>query len=545
MPRHIQPDANGKLLRRFYEPLVLLGALDPTRGAHRPDLTSDLGLDKQSKWWRNFLDQLAFLCDFEKGGDTVTAIAVEKRVDRPIFWLASNSNSRNKARDHVCWILGRLNDVHTVGRSDDERECEVLFRCIEFSRARIRTYIGWLIQALKRAKKSMKGSRTPEDTLIMAEFDQLETLESDPHQLCAYAHGLRKHRFMEVLSQRHTIHSQRGIWSDIRHYIGRLGLWHKAIRILVSGTRMFPQYIEGAQVMVIAPNGSAALPYFDASTDMADVVGRLVPSYQPSLAQELTIALAELDAIAGIEGKFRDDYKSIRPRPHAELLVLEHFHFQNLDFVADEKYIGCSKPSCYCCNLYMQCHPGGFIPRACHGNLWINWAPPIPLPSIELGAGRPKVRPQQHHTFGILQNMLLRIRLDLQDQILSRRPRRARLPDSTTGMSSVPLDTDQLLASLLGARADLSGDEGDESVAVSEGEAAGAGTYGLTTESSLDTGSEERDADRTEGEPSHGNDNRNLGKVQQVQPPGAEVDQESNDEEELVFKGRNNKLNSR
>ncbi|OCT52304.1 hypothetical protein CLCR_08353 [Cladophialophora carrionii] len=545
MPERILLNANEKLLRRFYEPLVLLGALDPTRGAHRPDLTSDLGLDKQSKWWRNFLDQLAFLCDFEKGGDTVTAIAVQKRVDHPVFWLASNSKSRDKARDHVCWILGRLNDMHSVDIWDDEREREILFGCIDFSRARVKTYIVWLMRALKQAKESMQESRTPEDTLLMAEFEHLEMLKSDPHQLCAHAHSLRKHRFMEVLSQRHTVHSQRGIWSDIRHLVGRLGLWHKAIRILVSGTKMFPQYIEGAEVMVVAPHGSAALPYFDDSTDMAKIILRMVPSDPPSLAEELSAALAEVDAIAGIWDKFREDYKNIRPRPHAELLVLEHFHSENLDFVADEKYIGCSKPSCYCCNLYMQCHPGGFIPRACHGNLWINWAPPIPLPSIQLGAGRSRVRPQQHHTFGLLQKMLVRIRLDLQDQILSRRPRRARLPDSTTGMSSVPFDTDKLLASLLGLRRNLSGSQGDESAAASEGEAADARIDGLPAERSLDAGSEGRDEILTEGDLTHGNQNQNLSKAKQVQPPGAEVDEESSAEEELVFKGRKNRLYSR
>ena len=36
-------DVNGKLVRRFYEPLVLLGVLDPTHGAQRPDLITDRG----------------------------------------------------------------------------------------------------------------------------------------------------------------------------------------------------------------------------------------------------------------------------------------------------------------------------------------------------------------------------------------------------------------------------------------------------------------------------------------------------------------------
>ncbi len=71
-------NANGKLLRRFYEPLVLLRVLDPTRGAHRPDLITDRGLDEKSKLWRNYVDQLSFVCDSDKGGDTVTAVAAQQ-----------------------------------------------------------------------------------------------------------------------------------------------------------------------------------------------------------------------------------------------------------------------------------------------------------------------------------------------------------------------------------------------------------------------------------------------------------------------------------
>jgi hypothetical protein len=84
-------NANGKFLRRFYEPLVLLKFLDPTRGAHHPDPITERGLDEHSKLWRSYVDQISFVCDFEKGGNTVTAVAVQKSNEAPIFWLASNS----------------------------------------------------------------------------------------------------------------------------------------------------------------------------------------------------------------------------------------------------------------------------------------------------------------------------------------------------------------------------------------------------------------------------------------------------------------------
>jgi hypothetical protein len=244
---------------------------------------------------------------------------------------------------------------------------------------------------------------------------------------------------MNILCERHNAHSSRGVWSDIRHYIGRLGCWTKAIKILISGAQAFPQRIENAQVEIIGPNGPADLPSKIHTTGLRGVIHHMLPADQTAMVEELSQVLVDANSVAQIESRFQEDYSNMKPRPHAELLVLEHFHRNRFDFIADDRYIGCSKPSCYCCHLYLQCHPGRFAPRPCHGNLWINWAPPIPLPVIAEGTGRGglRARPQEHHTFQMLQNMVVLIRQDLRDQILARRPRRKRLPDSTTGMSSV------------------------------------------------------------------------------------------------------------
>ncbi|KIW18408.1 hypothetical protein PV08_02696 [Exophiala spinifera] len=442
-------DANGKLLRRFYEPLTLLRVMDPTRGAQRPDLTSDRGLDEQSKLWRNFLDQLAFVCDSEKRGDTVAAIAAQRSFEHPIFSLASNSKSRSEARGHLCWVLAALGQIHTNEKPRLQVEDEIRTRCIDFSHQRIQTYSRWLIQAIQTATNMMDEVSNAEDAFILKEFQQLETLISTPHRQCSHAHTLRRCRLMEILSIRHVAHAHRGVWSDLRHYLGRLGSWSKAVQILVLGAVTFPQRIENAQVEIIGTNGPADLPNKLHSTDLVGVVRRMVPIDQIVVFEQLNQALSEANAVAEVEDRFRQEYAQIKPRPHAELLILEHFYRNGLDFVTDDRYIGCSKPSCYCCHIYMQCHPGRFAPRPCHGNLWINWAPPYPLPIPDPHAVTTKgtARPQKHHTFKMLQDMLIYIRRDLQEQILSRRPERARLPDSTTGMSSVVLDLDALLGS--------------------------------------------------------------------------------------------------
>lgn len=227
---------------------------------------------------------------------------------------------------------------------------------------------------------------------------------------------------------------------------------------MIRGARRFPHYIENAQVQVVELEDKPDVPCVDHLTGLEGVVRRILPVNAEAIARELTTALTDLNEVAEIGDSFREAYMNMTPRPHAELLVLEKFHHDKLEFVHDDKYIGCSKPSCYCCYLYIQSHPGQFSPRPSHGNLWINWAPPIPLPNTPTrGAGNGTFsRLQDHHTFKMLQQMLVSIRTDLKEQILSKRPKRARLPDSTTGVSSVlALANQALLQDLSVARTDV------------------------------------------------------------------------------------------
>jgi hypothetical protein len=131
-------DSKSRLLHRFYEPLVLLDVLDPTRGKRNSRLSSDLGSDSSYNLWCRFLDQLSWMCDYKRGGDTVSAIAAEETTNGPTFWLAANKNSEKKAKPHLEWILGQLESL--PGRVIKEVEEEILIRCIKFSENKVKNY---------------------------------------------------------------------------------------------------------------------------------------------------------------------------------------------------------------------------------------------------------------------------------------------------------------------------------------------------------------------------------------------------------------------
>jgi hypothetical protein len=62
---------------------------------------------------------------------------------------------------------------------------------------------------------------------------------------------------------------------------------------------------------------------------------------------------------------------------HAEIAMLEHFQAHGLTFLNNDRYIACSKPSCYCCQWYMSSRQMKLQPRLCHSNVWIKWSPVV------------------------------------------------------------------------------------------------------------------------------------------------------------------------
>jgi hypothetical protein len=134
-------DPTEKLLHRFYEPLVLLRVLDPTRGVQNTGMVPDSRSDTSQDLRRKFLDQLSWTCDHRHGGDTVSAIAAEANPQGTIFWLAANTNPRQKVLPHLEWILKQLEDSSSMSEHEtEELENKITARCIEFSKDKVKNY---------------------------------------------------------------------------------------------------------------------------------------------------------------------------------------------------------------------------------------------------------------------------------------------------------------------------------------------------------------------------------------------------------------------
>ena len=234
-----------------------------------------------------------------------------------------------------------------------------------------------------------------------------------------------------MLNQRHERSSSLGpsMWSRLRHYIGRLGSWSRASKLLLRAANEYPNLLTDFRIEYLSSPPPIPAPTADDKTNLESALRRMISSEEdPRLeeAREIVRDVTVMDISAEFHTQYRDT--KFKPRVHAEVLLLEHFHHRKLQFVDNDRYIGCSKPSCYCCDLYMKFHPGNPVLRPCHGNLWVNWRAPIPPINDDEAARK--------HTAKMLNNMVQYVRRDALNQLLSKQPRRPRVPDSTTGIST-------------------------------------------------------------------------------------------------------------
>ena len=186
------------------------------------------------------------------------------------------------------------------------------------------------------------------------------------------AYRLRSSREYLDLKEYIARHPSDSISSRVRHYIGRLASWAKCVTFIVQAatshdTLQFPIRIRHlpSQQMVI----SEGLTREQALDAMVDSLGRA------GVEEPLRSCESKWSPVLNI---YKDRWQSLKLRTtvHAEMTILDHFYRHDLSFAHDKRYIGCSKPSCYCCGVYMAGHALKLEERPCHNNVWVKLSLP-------------------------------------------------------------------------------------------------------------------------------------------------------------------------
>lgn len=149
LPRFDQID---RRLHCFYEPLVLLRILEPTRGSRKHDMPFESTDESFRSCCHKFIDSLSLLCDYGTGGRTVSSIGIEDAPQGPIYWLAANENPNEKVRAHLERILKQLESLRS---SSKEASLAIRQQSIQFSREKVKHYIRRLGFAVNDARRSM------------------------------------------------------------------------------------------------------------------------------------------------------------------------------------------------------------------------------------------------------------------------------------------------------------------------------------------------------------------------------------------------------
>ncbi|QSS55208.1 hypothetical protein I7I53_03028 [Histoplasma capsulatum var. duboisii H88] len=446
------PNKRERLLRRFYEPLVLLHTLGSTRGAHTnrlPVSPSDNSLVQDCR--RSFLNELAYVCDYDKGGDTVTAIGLESTPQGCTFWVASNTSPTAKIIPFLKLLLQTLERIansKAPGQGDKE---DIAKLCISFGSRRIKKYRSLFSRELAGCRKFIAANK---EGLGGLELWLQRFCNSDPNDLvylCNLAFENRKSSDMRHLKElcdeppykasKDAIHNKFG---RLRHYIGRLAHHIRAANSLVSNASKLRHLLNGFSIRAITtPARAEWLPPIDEAavrgkTLLDKVLVRMLPAKSPQLGfyqQELR----KMDEATQVSYRFLIPYTdpTVRPRVHAEVQVLEHFHEKALEFEDSDRYIACSKPSCYCCKLYFRYHPGNFEEPTSHCKIYLNWrSPDVSLKSDAGAANGEEENESQILQRNILNAMIREIRKDALHQIAGKQKPSNWHPDSHTGITS-------------------------------------------------------------------------------------------------------------
>ncbi|KAI0389383.1 hypothetical protein F5Y17DRAFT_449070 [Xylariaceae sp. FL0594] len=429
----------SKLWRRFYEPLVLLSILGSTRGRH-----SDAPV---STPLHRFLDNLAYICDHQKGGNTTSAVAIEDTPQLAVFWVASNCP--NQCGKTVPFLRLVLESARAIADSCPQQRGDLtgqlVRECFSFAQARVKKEEALL---RKEITKCMGYLRSIEDLKLVDWLSGF--VEKEGFDLCVHAYAQRDsaemRRFNDVPRLREDVAADSVTCKAIAavtHRLGRLAHHIRAPQKIVQDVienDHLRNVLDEFTVQSIGGQDVVVRPAVDADVSMHGIMNRMLPKGEIAKPQYRDAA-SVMNHKYAIVDRFRQQYgnSNFKPTIHAEVQVLEHFWVaksgKRRHFFEDDRYVGCSKPACYCCHLYFEAHPAKCVIPQTSKRIYLNWG----LRNLAPPSSNNHVNPSGDgyvHQRDMLNKMVQRIRDDALDQILRKaEPPALWHPDSLTGFT--------------------------------------------------------------------------------------------------------------
>ena len=440
--------------RQFHESQLLLFVLEKVRGEHKKRQNYHGELDQdETELRRSFVDKLAYICDFKKGGCTVTALALQKTYQGVTFWIAANETIKPKVIEFLHQVLQLLKIVEGVSR--ETAESQLLALIVSFNKERLVYYWSALNKHLPLCMERLQNLEGSAGKLPpRVAFYQLTSLDVKPSAkelkiLKKLLSGLpklsesmvelvrecfearkRKCSVFETLAQLTVSgNAYSKFYDDIRHLLGRLGEHLKATKTIISAALRFPAILDEFEIQARA--SPPARCYFQSSHSITleGMASRIFTKDDEITYYQEALETLERTSNGALLGRLQQECR-FKTRIHAELLLADFFYWHQFDFVGADPYIGCSKPACFNCFQYLLAHPGTFVLPACHNKLYLAWRTPDIIEDRVPISTASKIRE------AITSRMNSNIRSELRRQIDGRYAKMAAQYDSVTGTSS-------------------------------------------------------------------------------------------------------------
>ncbi|EGO55991.1 hypothetical protein NEUTE1DRAFT_86761 [Neurospora tetrasperma FGSC 2508] len=371
---------------KFYEAVLLLYSLKEVKfeakSVKEPeaDLESDTGRSSRDSF-RCFVNKLGQICDSELRGKTVTAFAVLQPGGIQ-YRFASNQRTNEELQDVKKYIT---NILGILGSTPDDQLNGVfgaaLERVISFNRPAIQQQIKNLTKQegmnhcvkVCQEEDTSEGRKAALDINTLRRFAWLSEREErggPSLKIC----------FMRDKARADRDPNSKTPWSELRHAFSRLQSYNIAVRTLISMRRRRRELFEDFEVVPVPSSVRSGCPNVRRTLD--GIIKRFPE--QMKMAQACHTNLPE-EQRGAVENKIKACTKGkFKPYVHAELVLLdsiltEQREGEPLRFFAEadyDRYIGCSKPTCRLCKLYIDNHPSGVEFRHGHCNVYHEWRAP-------------------------------------------------------------------------------------------------------------------------------------------------------------------------
>lgn len=220
-------------------------------------------------------------------------------------------------------------------------------------------------------------------------------------------------------------------------------------RLILATIGLRSELARGLRIETISGSPEKRINLVERKCNIQNISNRM--PFEPAKREMFLRQLQQIYSGVELDRVLSRDLCKSKTRVHAELLVLDHFEQTRGRFLFEQdRYIGCSKPACYLCHLFISCHPGRYASPASHQKLYMAWR----LPDVHASGSNAAIRFQDQHN--ILSRMTETVRMSLQNDIATSAGRRMNHADSTAGGTSTIIDIE---SDLISSTANLSIEE--------------------------------------------------------------------------------------